>query len=87
MVTQSLVALAFFVGACLSHPGHDHTAEAHQQRDFIANTQKHDLSHCAEQLAAAGLPERAIERRAATLNRLQLRSGLEGVARTKIDAL
>ncbi|KAI0490987.1 aromatic compound dioxygenase [Xylaria cf. heliscus] len=48
-----------------AHPGADHSNEILQRREFIANTKRSDLSHCAAQLKARGVEQRSNLRRKA----------------------
>ncbi|KAI0452299.1 aromatic compound dioxygenase [Xylaria acuta] len=48
-----------------AHPGHDHSDEILQRRDFISNTKRSDLSHCAAKLKARGVEQRSTLRRRA----------------------
>lgn len=59
----TFLAGAFAATAVMAHPGHDHTAEMLERRQFLQNKPR-DLSHCAEKLKRNGLELRAAERRA-----------------------
>lgn len=59
----SVLAGALASTAVMAHPGHDHTAEMLERRQFLQNKPR-DLSHCAEKLKRNGIERRAAERRA-----------------------
>lgn len=60
---STVLAGAFASTAVMAHPGHDHTAEMLERREFLQNKPR-DLSHCAEKLKRSGVERRAAERRA-----------------------
>ncbi|MBE3044830.1 hypothetical protein IMZ48_20175 [Candidatus Bathyarchaeota archaeon] len=59
----TVLAGALATAGVMAHPGHDHTAEMLERREFLENRPR-DLSHCAEKLKRSGLDRRAAERRA-----------------------
>ncbi|RWA08101.1 hypothetical protein EKO27_g7016 [Xylaria grammica] len=61
----STVLAASAAALVTAHPGHDHTGEMLQRRDFISNVKRSDLSHCAAKLKARGVEQRATMRRRA----------------------
>ncbi|KAI0908122.1 aromatic compound dioxygenase [Ustulina deusta] len=48
-----------------AHPGADHQNEILQRREFISNSKRSDLSHCAAKLSARGIAQRGVQRRKA----------------------
>lgn len=63
MRLSTVLAGAFTSTVVMAHPGHDHTQEMLERRDYFRNRPR-DLSHCAEKLRRDGLQRRAAERRA-----------------------
>lgn len=59
----TVLAGALAATGVMAHPGHDHTREMLERREFLQNKPR-DLSHCAEKLKRSGLERRAAERRA-----------------------
>lgn len=59
------VLVATFASLAAAHPGHDHSAEVVERREFIQNVARSDLGHCAEKLKARGVEARAVQRRKA----------------------
>ncbi|TRX96108.1 hypothetical protein FHL15_002832 [Xylaria flabelliformis] len=60
-----------------AHPGHDHSNEILQRREFISNTKRSDLSHCAAKLKARGVEQRSTQRRKALADARSKRGILE----------
>lgn len=73
--TQALVS-ALLAGSAVAHPGHDHSEELQQRRDFKAQNKVRDLSHCSAQLKARGVEARNEARRKRALENAQINRGL-----------
>lgn len=74
--TSALVS-AVLATSAVSHPGHDHSAELQQRRDFQARNKVRDLSHCASKLKARGIAARNEARRTRALEAAQASRGLK----------
>lgn len=57
------IVVALASAGVLAHPGHDHTNEIAQRREFFQGKPR-DLSHCAGKMKRSGLNMRAAQRRA-----------------------
>lgn len=68
---------ALLAGTAVAHPGHDHSAELQQRRDFQAHNKVRDLSHCSAKLKARGVEARNEARRKRALENAQVSRGLK----------
>jgi len=78
MHVSSLLTSALVAGLALAHPGHDHTKEMAERREYLA-TRKTDLSHCAEKIRDRGLQKRAIRRRQQLADNWVAKRGLKSM--------
>jgi sulfur relay (sulfurtransferase) complex TusBCD TusD component (DsrE family) len=78
MHVSSLLASAMVAGLALAHPGHDHTKEMADRREYLA-TRETDLSHCADKVRERGLQKRAVERRQKMADELFAKRGLKSM--------
>ncbi|KAJ2898265.1 hypothetical protein MKZ38_004033 [Zalerion maritima] len=60
-----------------AHPGHDHSQEQVQRREFFGARGRRDLSHCADKLRARGVEARNVKRRAELVKSAALKRGLK----------
>ncbi|CAN8106025.1 unnamed protein product [Discula destructiva] len=74
--TTALVS-AVLAGSAMAHPGHDHSAEVQQRRDFKAQSKVRDLSHCSAKLKSRGIEARNVARRQRALENAQASRGLK----------
>lgn len=74
-------AVASAIGSVIAHPGEVHTSEEIKRevavRDMLASNAARSLGKCANSLKVRALYERAVERRAATAERLRKARGLK----------
>lgn len=73
--TNALLTAAV-ASSAIAHPGHDHTAELQQRKEFLSKTKARDLSHCASTLKARGIEARNVARRQRALDNAQAARGL-----------
>ncbi|SPO07424.1 related to protocatechuate 3,4-dioxygenase beta subunit [Cephalotrichum gorgonifer] len=59
-----VIAGALPLAGVMAHPGHDHTHEIAQRREYFESNKPRDLSHCIEKMKRSGLEQRAVQRRA-----------------------
>lgn len=81
-LTSSITALTLF-GLCLAHPGehHDHEEVAHsiRRREALAQHTRRSLDQCTQSSQHQALTERGIARRAAHVNSLRKKRGIEAM--------
>ncbi|KAK6957219.1 hypothetical protein Daesc_000001 [Daldinia eschscholtzii] len=68
--------IALLVGSAVAHPGHEISQEVKERRDFLGSVKRTNLGHCAAQLKARGVEKRNVERRAALLEKVRAKRGL-----------
>lgn len=77
MLFSNALVSTLLAGSVVAHPGHDHSAELQQRRDFNAKHKARDLSHCADKLKARGVAARNEARRKRALEDAQVSRGLK----------
>ena len=60
----------------LAHPGHDIREELAERAAFLKETPHRDLRHCASQLAARGITQKNVHRRAAIARAAREKRGI-----------
>ncbi|KAI0121088.1 Intradiol ring-cleavage dioxygenase [Xylariales sp. AK1849] len=71
------VVAAFAATLAAAHPGEDHTMELLERQEFIANSRRTNLGHCAAKHKARGIEQRAIQRRSAIVEKNSKRGFVE----------
>ena len=73
----NILTVAALTGAALAHPGHDVRQEAAERRDFLQNTKRSSLAHCAAKFKARNVQAENVRRRAARVDAARQKRGLK----------
>lgn len=79
MRLASGLTIVLFAGVALAHAEHDVESELAARREFILQS-KADLGHCATELSASGIEQRAIRRRDEIAKRLAKNGKIQGTS-------
>lgn len=73
----STILPALLAGSAAAHPGHSVAQELQERRDYLAQAQARDLSHCSAKLKARGVEARNVARREQAAEAARAKRGLK----------